>query len=128
MHSVSAARLIFPLRWSLSSYHGVLGEEGKVDESSVLLKRQEELRAEKRRLEDEVRQREAATGGTHRQKLRVCEVCGGKLSLYDSDRRLADHFGGKLHLGFQMIREKVKELRVHGFAVLTDSEGWTTWN
>ncbi len=46
------------------------------------------------------------------QKLRVCDICSAYLSLYDSDRRLADHFGGKLHLGFLGIREKLKELRV----------------
>lgn len=30
-----------------------------------------------------------------------------------SDRRLADHFGGKLHLGYMLIREKQKELQVN---------------
>eukprot|EP00959_Pyramimonas_sp_CCMP1952_P175948 3676887-Pyramimonas_sp.AAC.1 len=40
------------------------------------------------------------------QKLRVCDVCGAFLSIYDSDRRLADHFGGKMHLGYMLIREK----------------------
>lgn len=30
-----------------------------------------------------------------------------------SDRRLADHFGGKLHLGYMLIREKLKELQVN---------------
>ena len=34
------------------------------------------------------------------QKLRVCEVCSAYLGIHDNDRRLADHFGGKLHLGF----------------------------
>jgi hypothetical protein len=29
-----------------------------------------------------------------------------------SDRRLADHFGGKLHLGYMQIREKLVDLRV----------------
>ncbi|GFZ11328.1 LUC7 related protein [Actinidia rufa] len=59
------------------------------------------------------------------QKLRVCDICGAFLSVYDSfqvsqycsaasailsfyvvfsDRRLADHFGGKLHLGYMQIR------------------------
>ncbi|NXP64741.1 LUC7 protein, partial [Chloropsis cyanopogon] len=45
------------------------------------------------------------------QKLRVCEVCSAYLGLHDNDRRLADHFGGKLHLGFIEIREKLEELR-----------------
>lgn len=29
-----------------------------------------------------------------------------------SDRRLADHFGGKLHLGYMQIREKLADLLV----------------
>lgn len=46
------------------------------------------------------------------QKLRVCEVCGAYLGIHDNDRRLADHFGGKLHIGFIDIRDKLEELRV----------------
>ena len=41
------------------------------------------------------------------------QVCGAFLSMYDNDRRLADHFGGKLHIGFVTIREKIKLLEVH---------------
>lgn len=44
------------------------------------------------------------------QKLRVCDVCGAFLSIFDSDRRLADHFGGKLHLGYLQIRKKIQEM------------------
>lgn len=32
-----------------------------------------------------------------------------------SDRRLADHFGGKLHLGYMQIREKLVDLRVRAY-------------
>jgi hypothetical protein len=46
------------------------------------------------------------------QKLRVCEVCSAYLGIHDNDRRLADHFGGKLHLGFIKIREKLSDLEV----------------
>ena len=46
------------------------------------------------------------------QKLRVCEICSAYLGIHDNDRRLADHFGGKLHLGFIKIREKLDELLV----------------
>lgn len=46
------------------------------------------------------------------QKLRVCDISGAFFSVYDSDRRLADHFGGKLHLGYMQIREKLAELKV----------------
>eukprot|EP00898_Chlorokybus_atmophyticus_P008640 jgi/Chlat1/8778/Chrsp90S08128 len=56
------------------------------------------------------------------QKLRVCDICGAFLSIYDSDRRLADHFGGKLHLGYLMIRDKLQELRKPKTATPVDNE------
>lgn len=37
-------------------------------------------------------------------------MCSAYLGIHDNDRRLADHFGGKLHLGFIKIREKLAEL------------------
>ncbi|GAB5035092.1 rna-binding protein luc7-like expressed [Nannochloropsis oceanica] len=45
------------------------------------------------------------------QRLRVCDVCGAFLSISDNDKRLADHFGGKLHLGYVLLREKMKEIQ-----------------
>ena len=44
------------------------------------------------------------------QRLRVCEICSSYLGLHDNDRRLADHFGGKLHLGFIDLRNRLIEL------------------
>ena len=44
-------------------------------------------------------------------KLRVCEICAAYLSIFDNDRRLADHFGGKMHLGYVRIREKIIQLK-----------------
>eukprot|EP00794_Sanderia_malayensis_P002631 gene2631-3045_t len=87
-----------------------LGAEGKVDESFALTKEVEELKAEKRKAEDAFRSSLPVTG-TQQQKLRVCEICGAYLSLYDNDRRLADHFGGKLHMGFIKIRDRLAELQ-----------------
>lgn len=43
-------------------------------------------------------------GQSAQQKLQVCEVCGAYLSRLDSDRRLADHFIGKIHLGYVQMR------------------------
>lgn len=45
------------------------------------------------------------------QKLRVCDVCSAYLGLHDNDTRLADHFAGKLHLGFIEIREQHQKLK-----------------
>lgn len=53
----------------------------------------------------------ADTGGpSGHQKLQVCDVCGAYLSRLDNDRRLADHFFGKMHLGYQTMRKALKEL------------------
>lgn len=71
----------------------------------------EELRKKKATAEQEYRNAMPASS-YQQQKLRVCEVCSAYLGIHDNDRRLADHFGGKLHLGFIKIREKLAELQV----------------
>lgn len=49
-------------------------------------------------------------GQTSQQKLQVCEGCGAYLSRLDSDRRLADHFVGKIHLAYVSMRQTYDEL------------------
>lgn len=51
-------------------------------------------------------------GQSAQQKLQVCEVCGAYLSRLDSDRRLADHFIGKIHLGYVQMRATYAELKM----------------
>ncbi|XP_045497128.1 putative RNA-binding protein Luc7-like 2 isoform X1 [Colias croceus] len=87
-----------------------LGEEGMVEESVKLMAEIDELRKEKAVAEQEYRNSMPASS-YQQQKLRVCEVCSAYLGIHDNDRRLADHFGGKLHLGFITIREKLSELK-----------------
>lgn len=86
-----------------------LGEAGQVEESMKLMSEIEELRGKKTRAEHEYRSSIPAST-YQQQKLRVCEVCSAYLGIHDNDIRLADHFGGKLHLGFLAIREKLAEL------------------
>ncbi|XP_017774644.1 PREDICTED: putative RNA-binding protein Luc7-like 2 isoform X2 [Nicrophorus vespilloides] len=86
-----------------------LGEEGFVEESMKLMEEVDELRKKKLEAEQEYRNSMPASS-YQQQKLRVCEVCSAYLGIHDNDRRLADHFGGKLHLGFIKIREKLSEL------------------
>ncbi|KAF2903730.1 hypothetical protein ILUMI_02438 [Ignelater luminosus] len=86
-----------------------LGEEGFVEESMKLMEEVDELRKKKLEAEQEYRNSMPASS-YQQQKLRVCEVCSAYLGIHDNDRRLADHFGGKLHLGFIKIREKLTEL------------------
>jgi len=88
-----------------------LGEEGKVDESMKELEAVEALKAEKTEKERELQQLTDTSGASGHQKLRVCDVCGAYLSVLDSDRRLADHFGGKMHLGYFELRKMLDELK-----------------
>lgn len=86
-----------------------LGEAGQVEESMKLMTEIDELRSQKVKAEQEYRSSIPASS-YQQQKLRVCEVCSAYLGIHDNDIRLADHFGGKLHLGFLAIREKLIEL------------------
>lgn len=86
-----------------------LGEAGEVEESMSLMKEIDELRVKKIKAEHEYRTSMPAST-YQQQKLRVCEVCSAYLGIHDNDIRLADHFGGKLHLGFLTIREKLASL------------------
>uniref|UniRef100_W5N231 Zgc:158803 n=1 Tax=Lepisosteus oculatus TaxID=7918 RepID=W5N231_LEPOC len=88
-----------------------LGGEGNVEEAQQVLEKVEKTRELKREAEDVYRNSMPASS-FQQQKLRVCEVCSAYLGLHDNDRRLADHFGGKLHLGFIEIREKLEKMKV----------------
>lgn len=50
-------------------------------------------------------------GPSGHQKLQVCDVCGAYLSRLDNDRRLADHFYGKMHLGYAQMRKVYADLQ-----------------
>jgi RNA-binding protein Luc7-like 2 len=88
-----------------------LGNIGQVEETMELLREIEELKKKRSELEYEFRNSTPAST-FQQQKLRVCEVCSAYLGIHDNDRRLADHFGGKLHLGFIEIRDKLAEFQV----------------
>ena len=100
-----------------------LGEQGHVEASLGELAKVEALKAEREEKEKELQTLQENSGASGHQKLRVCDVCGAYLSILDSDRRLADHFSGKvraiaariatlteqLHLGYHRLRELVSE-------------------
>nr|XP_019007540.1 small nuclear ribonucleoprotein [Kwoniella pini CBS 10737]OCF46321.1 small nuclear ribonucleoprotein [Kwoniella pini CBS 10737] len=82
-----------------------LGEAGKVEESMEKLSAVDALKQLKSDKERELQHLNENAGASGHQKLRVCETCGAMLSVLDSDKRLADHFGGKLHLGYHELRK-----------------------
>ncbi|KAK0240028.1 hypothetical protein EDD85DRAFT_903764 [Armillaria nabsnona] len=88
-----------------------LGEQGQVDESMREMQAIEALKSEKGEKERELQQLTDTSGASGHQKLRVCDVCGAYLSVLDSDRRLADHFGGKMHLGYHELRNMLAKFR-----------------
>ncbi|KAJ1561453.1 putative RNA-binding protein Luc7-like 1, partial [Nowakowskiella sp. JEL0078] len=96
------------------------GEEGDLEKSMSLLSMCEEKKLIKGRKEVQLTlakylkaDLEVIEGGNSQtQKLRVCDVCSAYLSVTDNDRRLADHFGGKMHKGYSDIRDKLKELNM----------------
>ena len=88
-----------------------MGEEGLVNLAVT-----EFFKVRQKKQEKEERERElkalADTGGpSGHQKLQVCEVCGAYLSRLDNDRRLADHFYGKMHLGYAQMRKSYETLQ-----------------
>ncbi|CAG2214638.1 LUC7L2 [Mytilus edulis] len=87
-----------------------LGQDGEVEESMNYMDQVEDLKRKKALAETEFRNSMPASS-YQQQKLRVCEVCSAYLGIHDNDRRLADHFGGKLHLGFITIRDKLEDLK-----------------
>ncbi|KAJ1029116.1 hypothetical protein NDA18_002744 [Ustilago nuda] len=86
-----------------------LGEQGQIEESLAELAKADALKEEKAQKEKELHNAQENSGASGHQKLRVCDVCGAYLSILDSDRRLADHFGGKMHLGYFRLREMIGE-------------------
>ncbi|CDR98777.1 related to LUC7-essential protein associated with the U1 snRNP complex [Sporisorium scitamineum] len=84
-----------------------LGEQGQIEESLAELAKADALKEEKAQKEKELHNAQENSGASGHQKLRVCDVCGAYLSILDSDRRLADHFGGKMHLGYLRLREMI---------------------
>lgn len=93
----------------------ILGEEGQVSRAYEEFFRVRQTMVAKSEKERELKALSDTSGPSGHQKLQVCDVCGAYLSRLDNDRRLADHFYGKMHLGYAQMRKTYdafpKELR-----------------
>ena len=87
-----------------------LGESGSVQLGVTEHWKMRQYQQRKQDLERELRTLNDAGGPSGHQKLQVCDVCGAYLSRLDNDRRLADHFFGKMHLGYAQMRKKHEQL------------------
>ncbi|TPX31521.1 hypothetical protein SmJEL517_g05133 [Synchytrium microbalum] len=88
-----------------------LGEGGSVDEAWGVFANVEKLMTIRGDRIKELQDVQKSIEHGQQQKLRVCHVCAAYLSIFDSDRRLADHFTGRMHMNHKRIREKVDELK-----------------
>ncbi|KAI5300495.1 splicing factor [Ascosphaera atra] len=93
----------------------VLGELGSISTALLEYHKVRTAKHQKETYERELKALSDTSGPSGHQKLQVCDVCGAYLSRLDNDRRLADHFFGKMHLGYAKMRETYatlqKELR-----------------
>ena len=85
------------------------GENGDIDAALMLMQNVDNLDAAREKLLSTGRADPSAD--PNNKKLRVCDVCGSYLSVYDSDKRLADHFLGKQHIGYQRMRDTLDAIR-----------------
>lgn len=82
----------------------LLGELGDVNVAVTEYVKIRQARAIKEDRERELKNLSDTQGPSGHQKLQVCDVCGAYLSRLDNDRRLADHFFGKMHIGYAQMR------------------------
>lgn len=85
--------------------------DGETDLKQKLIEESERIKKERVAAEAEYRQVSRPASSHQQQNLRVCDICSAYLGINDNDSRLADHFGGKLHLGFITVREKLDDLK-----------------
>jgi hypothetical protein len=83
----------------------ILGETGDVHRALDEYFKVRQAMAAKAERERELKALSDTSGPSGHQKLQVCDVCGAYLSRLDNDRRLADHFYGKMHLGYAQMRK-----------------------
>jgi RNA-binding protein Luc7-like 2 len=77
-------------------------EDDDIDNCFQLMTKYDDLFKEKNGFVNKINDLKRHRFGAPDKKLRVCDVCGSFLSLFDSDKRLQDHFLGKQHIGYQV--------------------------
>lgn len=89
----------------------ILGESGAVGLACSEFYKVRQAKHAKESSERELKALSDTSGPSGHQKLQVCDVCGAYLSRLDNDRRLADHFYGKMHLGYAQMRKTFEGLQ-----------------
>lgn len=89
----------------------LLGEIGSVSLACSEYYKVRTAKMAKEQAERDLKSLSDTSGPSGHQKLQVCDVCGAYLSRLDNDRRLADHFFGKMHLGYAQMRKTYEVLQ-----------------
>ncbi|KDP22426.1 hypothetical protein JCGZ_26257 [Jatropha curcas] len=85
-----------------------LGEAGKVDEAQALMKKVDELNAEKTLIQS---QNDKVLMVPQEKKMALCEICGSFLVANDAAERTQSHVTGKQHIGYGMVRDFIVEYK-----------------
>ncbi|KAJ6712251.1 RNA-BINDING PROTEIN LUC7-RELATED [Salix purpurea] len=85
-----------------------LGEVGKVDEAQALMKKVDELNAEKALIQC---QNDKVLVVPQEKKMALCEICGSFLVANDVAERTQSHITGKQHIGYGMVRDYIAEYK-----------------
>ncbi|EEF51557.1 luc7-like protein 3 [Ricinus communis] len=85
-----------------------LGEAGKVDEAQALMKKVDELNAEKALIQ---LQSDKVLMIPQEKKMALCEICGSFLVANDAAERTQSHVVGKQHIGYGMVRDFITEYK-----------------
>lgn len=81
-----------------------LGMKGEVEESLRVLEEADLLKKNK------LEMLEKAGEVSYQSRIKPCDICGALLSASDTDRRLTEHYSGKIHVSYQKLRDMSKLL------------------
>ncbi|KAG6791879.1 hypothetical protein POTOM_001013 [Populus tomentosa] len=96
-----------------------LGEVGKVDEAQALMKKVDELNAEKALIQC---QNDKVLVVPQEKKMALCEICGSFLVANDVAERTQSHITGKQHIGYGMVRDYISEYKVIEIGIMIEIE------
>jgi len=105
----------------LKEHIETLCDQGKIDDAESMLKQVETLEADKDNLQNmDVNHVGVKDPRSDKNRFQICEICGVFQAVDDAEDRIARHFEGKQHKGFDVIRQKIKELEALHTAELHD--------
>ncbi|EGR32866.1 hypothetical protein IMG5_068430 [Ichthyophthirius multifiliis] len=91
-----------------------LGAQGEIEQSEKLAEQAEALRVQKETL---IAQTDNGLVNSNLAQKEVCDICGAWKITNDNDKRAQTHLEGKIHQGFQFLRDEIIRLKERKNAV-----------